>query len=171
MKRLFSKFIILIILAFTLCFSCEKFKTSDLGPGISIYKTNGNYFNLTTVGMKENRIFRVYSYSEKIDVIDDDTIYKYRKKLQDGFVLDAEADERYDVFLSLSVKKYIEMENTLNTFCLPDDTLKKYIFDKDPYIEFYRNKTDVKRFFLSDSLEIMEIIRNDSIDKYFEKLK
>jgi hypothetical protein len=51
------------------------------------------------------------------------------------------------------------------------DTLRKYIIDKDPYTEFYRNKTDVKRLYLSDSLEINEIILNGEIDKYFEKIK
>ena len=54
---------------------------------------------------------------------------------------------------------------------MPHDTIRKYIIDKDPYTEFYRNKTDVKRFTLEDSLEIREIILNGEIDKYFEKLK
>jgi len=169
---------ILLLFGFMICFSCDNSEVENLGPGISIYKTKGDYFNLTDIGMKGDNIYWISSYridfgkpTCKLLVVDNDTIYRYRQRLQDGFVLDAEADERYDVFLSLSYKEYLKKEQTLNTNSLPDDTLKKYILDKDPYTIFYRNKTEVKRFNISDSLEIMEIISTGQIDEYFERKK
>jgi hypothetical protein len=178
MKPLFSRTLMLIVFGFTVCFSCERLGTSDFPPGISIYKTNGDYFELADIGMKGDRIYWTSTYlidfgepTCKLLVVDNDTVYRYRQRLQDGFVLDAEADEQTDVFLSLSYKEYLIKEQTLNTTRLPDDTLKKYILDKDPYKIFYRNKTEVKRFFMSDSLEIIEIIRDGQIDEYFKRIK
>ncbi len=62
--------------------------------------------------------------------------------------------------------KEIAMNNP--GYALPADTLRKYILDKDPYLEYYRCITT---FTLEDSLEIKEIILNGEIEKYFERLK
>jgi hypothetical protein len=168
---------LILILTPVLYSSCGK-ETNDLAPGISIYKTRGDYFNLATIGMKNDEIFRTTGYlhsfgkeSCKLIVQNGDTINKYRHKLAEGYVLDGEADERYDVFLSLSFKDYLNKEISLNVLTLPHDTLKKYILDRDPYIEFYRNKVDVRRFEMEDSLEINELIKNGTLEAYFEKVK
>ena len=178
MKPTLFKLLSVLLFTFSLlCFSCEKSGEYDAAPGISVYKTNGDYYELVTVGMKGDDIFRTWGFFLDFGkpicnllVTDTDTIYKSRKKLVNGYVLDREADERYDVFLSLSFKEYLKMEQRYNTFTIPDDTLKKYILDKDPYTEFYRNKTNVKDFQISDSLEINRIIENDSLDYYFKKV-
>ncbi|MBN2773539.1 MAG: hypothetical protein JXR31_04775, partial [Prolixibacteraceae bacterium] len=98
-----------------------------------------------------------------------DTVYRFRHKLMSGYILDYEADERYDVFLSLSFKEYVLKEIEVNHSILQTDSLKKYILDKQPFTEFYRNMTDVKRFTMKDSVEVNEIIKNGQIEKYFKK--
>jgi hypothetical protein len=178
MNTLLLRFLILNILGFFIFNSCDDLEVAYNEPGISIYKTNGDYFELTKIGMKGELIYRYDSYSQdfgeltcKLLIIGDDTVYRYRARLQDGYILDAEADERYDAFLSLSYKEYLIKEQYNIDNCLPLDALRKYILDKDPYNVFYRNKTKIKRFTIADSLEIDEIIRGGQIDEYFEKRK
>ncbi len=160
---------------------CEK-ENEDLAPGISVYKTRGDYFNLVDIGMKGDNIFRTNSFWNSrfnsyhfIEFKDGDTIYTQRCHLGNGYILDAEADERYDVFIDMTYKEHLRREiiNYENEYgnIITHDTLLKYILDKDPYTEFYRNKVEKKRLYLSDSLEIKKIILNGEINKYFDKLK
>ena len=171
-----------LILIYSLSSSCDKLETEADYPGVSIYKTKGDYFNLVDIGMKGDEIYRTNSFYNGrydsyhfIEFKNNDTLYTQRYKLPGDYVLDSEADERYDVFLNMTHKEHLKRE-IINSelglgLAVSDDTLRAYIMDKDPYTEFYRNKTDVKRLYLSDSLEIKEIILNGEIDKYFEKIK
>jgi hypothetical protein len=170
MKTIILKLLPILLFSW-LNFSCDIVNTEDLGPGISIYKTKGDYFNFITVGMKGDQVFRIYHYysDSKMVVSGNDTIYRFRWQLPNGYVLDAEADERYDVFLNITCKEQFYRE--LHGIPFINDTIKKYIIDKDPYLEYYRNKTEVKRFGISDSIEIKQIILDGEIDKYFEKVK
>ncbi len=158
-----------------LLWGCGLGKRSTYGPGIAIYKTNGNYFNLVDVGMKGDKFFRTesfwnrrYNTLDKLIVEDNDTIYKYRWRLIDGYILDKEADCRYDVFLSLTFKEYLLKEIGLGQN-LSHDTLKKYILDKDPFTEFYSSES--KPYYSIDTAEFNSIIRNGELGKYFERLK
>ncbi|MFV0590232.1 MAG: hypothetical protein ACK5M7_02505 [Draconibacterium sp.] len=132
--------------------------------------------------MKGDEIYRTnsfwnarYSSYHFIKFINGDTLYTQRYHLGNGYILDTEADERYDVFIDMTHKEHLRREiiNSENGvgIAVPHDTLFKYILDKDPYIEFYRNKTGIKRFRLSDSLEIKQILLDGEIDKFFEKIK
>jgi hypothetical protein len=174
--------LLFIFLFSGLYFSCDFIFKPDppSGPGISIYKTKGDYFNLVDIGMKGDKIFRTesfwnsrYNSMDKLEIIGNDTIYKGRYKLPNGYILDAEADERYDVFLDITFKEqlYRELAGNHPTVAMPFDTIRKYIIDKDPYTEFYRNKTKIRVLSIADSLEIKRIILLGEIDKYFEKLK
>lgn len=52
-----------ILLFFILNYSCDNLTSTESdSPGISVYKTKGDYFNLITVGMKGDQIFRTYNY-------------------------------------------------------------------------------------------------------------
>lgn len=171
-----------ILLFIILFVSCSILETEDQKPGIALYKTKGDYFDLVTIGMKGDKIYMMPRYwnhglnsiSKGMEIIDMDTIYTRRYKLPQGYVLDAEGGLKV-VFLNMTFKEYlnreiINAEKELGVI-IPEDTLRKYILDRDPYLEFYRNNTDVKRFELSDSLEIREIILDGEINKYFDRLK
>jgi hypothetical protein len=174
MKTIILKLLPILLFSW-LNFSCDIVNTEDLGPGISIYKTKGDYFNLITVGMKGDQVFRIYNYwsandtFERMAVIGNDTVYQRRYKLPNGYVLDEEADERYDVFLNITCKEqfYREMHGVAFT----NDTIKKYIIDRDPYLEYYRFRKDLPAMWIVDSLKIKQIILDGEIDKYFEKVK
>lgn len=181
MKPRILKLSAAVIICF-LSLSCDKLETDAEYPGVSIYKTRGDYFNLVDIGMKRDKIFRTnsfwngrYNSYHFVEFKNNDTLYTQRYRLINSYILDAEADERYDVFINMTHKEYLKKEITNYEkglgVAVPDDTLRKYILDKDPYTVFYRNKTNVKRLFLSDSIEIKEIILNGEIDKYFEKIK
>ncbi len=167
-----------VLLFFSFSYSCNKTKYEDLTPGISIYKTKGDYFNLVDIGMKGDKIYRTcsfwnprYNSLTKMIIRDNDTIYRFRCKLVNGYTLDCEADVSTDVFINMTHKEHLMRQIANEVGYVLHDTLRKYILDKDPYTEFYINRTDVKRLYIEDSLEINEIIKKGEIDKYFEKRK
>ena len=179
MASIFLKFTI-ISLVLLLIHGCNPIETESDYPGVSIYKTKGDYLNLVTIGMKGDEIFRTssfwnarYNSLDKLIIRDNDTIYPYRYKLPEDYILDAGADLQYDVFLDLTFKEYLRRELTDGdiSVAIPDDTLRKHILEKEPFIEFYQNRVNSKRLYIEDSLEIKKIILNGEIDKYFEKLK
>ncbi len=166
------KITIFKITAFVLLFSlmgagCEP--AADY-PGISIYKTKGDYYDLVTVGMKGNRIFRsgYASTASKFNYINGDTIYKNRARLINGYVLDTESSNEYDVFLSLTFKEYMRKADKYGDF--PNDSVYKYILDKKPFIEYYREKESLS-FSIADTAAINELIRKGELQKYFNSEK
>lgn len=157
-------------------YGCNKQEMNADYPGLTIYKTKGDYFNLIDVGIKNNQVFREdhfwnprYNTMNGMEIIGNDTIYKYRYKLPYGYILDAEADERYDAFLNITFKEqiYREMKSMES---MPNDTILKYIIDRNPYIEFYRYRKDLPEMLIEDSLKIKEIILNGEIEKYFKRI-
>jgi hypothetical protein len=178
MKTQVLNIVVISLFACILGWSCGLGKDSSRGPGIAIYKTNGDYFNLVDVGMKGDKFIRTESFwnnrydtFDKMEVVDNDTIYKYRWRLINGYVLDKEADYHQDVFLSLTFKEYLAKEIGMGK-SLSHDTLKKYIIDKDPFTEFYSSKSEPYYSYYSiDTAEFNSIIRNGELEKYFERLK
>ncbi|MFW5873003.1 MAG: hypothetical protein ACOCVN_03355 [bacterium] len=172
----------LILFLIVLFVSCNIFETEDQYPGVTLYKTKGDYFDLVTIGMKGDRIYSIPRYwnprynsiSKRMEVKDNDTIYTRRCRLINEYILDGEGGLQ-SVFLDMTFKEYLKREiaNAQKELgvIIPEDTLRKYILDKDPYLEYYQNNIEVKRLKLSDSLEIREIILNGEINKYFDKLK
>jgi hypothetical protein len=178
MNKQLVKIILLFIFYTILYTGCELFKNESIAPGISIYKTRGDYFDLVTIGMKGEIIFRRSSFSlDKYRFIfsDTDTIYKFRIRLINGYILSFEADEKYDVFLDLTFKQHILLEKKTGHNTLSDDTLVNHILDKNPYIEFYRDKADPRRFSNIpenvDTSEINKIIKDGKIEQYFTRIK
>lgn len=145
-------------------------KPAPTSPGISIYKTRGNYYDLVTIGMKGNKIFRtshLINDQYRFNYTNNDTVYKNRTRLIDGYVLDRESSNEYDVFLSLTFKEYMRKETKYGY--LPHDSVYKYIIDKNPYIEYYREKISEmsEGFSISDTAAINELIRKGELQKYF----
>jgi len=170
METTFLKISVFILLFALMGAGCKPVPTS---PGISIYKTNGDYYDLVTIGMKGNKIFRSSYTSElyKFDYTGNDTVYKMRARLIDGYVLDRESSSEYDVFLSLTFKEYMRKETKYGY--LPDDSVYKYIIDKNPYTEYYREKISEmsEGFSISDTAVINELIRKGELHKYFNREK
>jgi hypothetical protein len=166
---------IIMIAIFLLSSKCEPLKTEAQYRGVSLYKTRGDYFDKVTVGIKkeENRIFRTSDAREKVIITDTDTIPKRRAKLINGYVLNSEADLKYDAFLSLSYKDLLLWQERYNEIALSIDTAWKYMLDQDPYIEFYLAKDNDMFHFegVLDTSGLNQIIMDGSIEEYFTKLK
>lgn len=167
MKTTILKISVFVLLFALMGAGCKPAPTS---PGISIYKTNGDYYELVTIGMKGNKIFRtshLINDQYRFNYTNNDTVYKRRARLINGYVLDTESSEEYDVFLSLTFKEYMRKETKYGY--LPDDSVYKYIIDKDPYTEYYREKISEmsEGFSISDTAAINELIRKGELQKYF----
>ncbi len=166
MKSPHLNFYASVLLLLLIGFGC---KPAPSDPGISIYKTRGDYYELVTIGMKRNKIFRTgYTDRNKLDYSRNDTVYKNRARLINGYVLDAESSSEYDVFLSLTFKEYMKKEAQYGY--LPHDSLYKYIIDKKPYTEYYRSDIS-ESFSISDTAAINELIRKGELQKHFYREK
>jgi len=97
-------------------------------------------------------------------------LYKTRGDYRHLYTINLSTNRLTDVYLSLTFKEIVIKEIAMNNpgHALPDDTLRKYILDKGPYLEFWRCTTTLE---LRDSVKINEIIRNGEIEKCFERLK
>lgn len=172
-KSYFESFLLFSLLAMLV--SCDK--TEADYPGISIYKTNGDYFELVDVGVDKGKITRIPTahYLSTLLFSTLDTAYKARIRLANGYVLDLEANVKNDTYLSLTWKELFLKEIKSGGHVLTADTLTKYIIDTNPYKEFYRETKYPQKYLppniLNDTAEINTIIRNGELDKYFEHIK
>lgn len=171
LKFSFISFVLLLI------HGCNQIETEADYPGLSIYKTKGDYFNLVDVRIKDNQVFSQdhfwnsrYNTMEKMVVRGNDTVYIYRYLLPNGYILDAEADERYDAFLNITFKEQLYRE-MISLESIPNDSIINSVIDRFPYIEFYRYRKDLPPMYIEDSLKIKQIILDGEIDKYFVRKK
>ena len=161
----------IIVLA---AFSCEKYGVTE--PGLAVYKTKGDYFNMAFVFKNSSGIYgKMAFYNSSSNLIsrftitDNDTVYVPRAKLIEGYILAGEHNKDM-AFLNLTLKEYLRYEIE-NGHPPTDDELLINILDDDPFIEYYYDPQRPRRFELSDSAEINQIIKNGELDKYFEHLK
>jgi hypothetical protein len=171
-KYVFCSILTLVIISL-ICTNCDTVSS----PGISIYKTNGDYFDHADIGMKGDRIFRTSIYSGdmyKFTTTGVDTLYKNRIKLRDGYILDFEADLRYDVFLDLTFKQHMRLEK-IYPGGIPPEILIDHILDKNPYSIYYRDTAEPRLFGQTvgtvDTIELNQLIKDGNLGKYFEKLR
>ncbi len=178
MKALILKLVFIIVLGMANTLqSCNGLKDKEEAPGIVLYKTNGEYFDLVTIGMKDGYIIRTPSYINdkyKFTITSQDTIFRYRARLVNGYILSNESSAASDVFLNLTFKQYMILEGKYGA-SLPHDTLLKHIIDSNPYTVFYSDNSEPRKFNSLiekiDTTEINLIIKENKIDQYFERIK
>jgi len=173
-----SKISALLVIVALLAFSCTK-NPQITDPGLSVYKTKGDYFDNAFCGMKPNGDIyfvpsyynpRYYSIDPRIKITENDTFYTLRVKLIDGYVLGREVDKNY-VFLDFTFKEYLDYEIEHNISGIPDKILKEHILDNDPFLELYYDINRPRKYELSDTALINQMIRNNELGKFFEKIK
>ena len=160
-------------------FSCEK-EPQATAPGFAVYKTKGDYFYNVSVGMNEKG--KLYHYpafynprfksisDSRIKITEDDTVYTYRAKLINGYIISGEIGEN-SIFLDFTFKEYIKYEINNNRSGVPLEVLSEHILDDNPFLELYFDPNKPRKYEISDSAEINQIIRNGELEKYFEKIK
>ena len=164
--------LIILILIFPLSFGCDWIYNSPVLYNVDLYKTRGDYRHLYTINLSGDEISAINCWERDKTLwsgLNQDTICDRRQYGANSYVL-SETNRLTDVYLSLTFKEIVIKEIAMNNpgHALPDDTLRKYILDKDPYLEFWRCTTTLE---LRDSVKINEIIRNGEIEKCFERLK
>ncbi len=171
MKSKILKLSTVILLFLFIGAGCDWMYNSPVTGIVWLYKTKGDYRHLYTIKMSGEEISANACWELDKSLwtgLNEDTIYKWRQNAANGYIISGPA-KLTDVYLSLTYKEVLLKEIALNNpgHPLPDDTLRKYILDEDPYLEFYRC-TDLGP---DDSVKINKIIQNGEIEKYFERLK
>ncbi len=181
-KKLKSSLILLFLLPLSITIlgtGCEKDEpeeeqvfSTETPPGFSIYKTNGDYFDLVNIGMRDDNIVRTPTFisGDKLDIEGSKITYKYRTKLEDGYILDREAVYTTDAFLDLTIEEYYNWEIDNETYSMPHDLIEDHILDTSPYTEFWQTESNIESNEFAKS-EINELIKNNQLSLYFNKLK
>ncbi len=169
-KQLIYTTLSILLLVF---FSCDKISTEADHPGVCLYLTKGDYYNLITVGIKDGKIVRGTYNALRYIVVDGDTINLKRAKLINNYILDAEGNHKNDAFINVTFNEFITKYDGLY---IPQDTIWKYMLDLDPYTEFWRakdneafqNRTEIS---VLDTIGLNQIILEGRIEEYFTRLK
>ena len=180
MKHIMKLLTLLVFGIFlSLGFGCSEKNLQETVPGLAVYKTKGDYFRNAYCFMKPSGDIymepsfynpRYQSIDPRIEITPSDTVYTLRVKLIDGYILGGEVGENM-VFLDLTFKDYLNYEITHNTSSIPDSVLKEHILDDDPFLELYIDVNRPRKFELSDTALINQMIRNGELEKHFEKIK
>ena len=149
-----------------------------------IFKPRGDYFQKVTFSMKRDKVIFLPSATMKVVITENDTIYPYAVKLANGYIASHEIHPTYDVVTSLTYKDAYKIELELGTLVTPSDTLKKYIIDKDPYLEIYADDDELfidLQYFVDNGKEgyrhavdtagLNRLIRRGELGKYLTKEK
>jgi hypothetical protein len=152
----------------------ESIEISTL-PGISIYKTNANYFNNISVQItSEGQLNAIPAYilnDPRVSVDKKGNISaNFRWRLKSEYIVDKEVYLN-EVFTNISIQEYVDWNTQHGVACWPNNLIEPRIIDKDPFTEFYHlgglNKSP-EIFTLG---EINDMIENGTLETVFAKLK
>ena len=145
----------------------EKFSTY---PGFSIYKTKNDYFDKVSCSCRDSQIERipVFNIGDPSYYFDEDTVYKFRKRLCKGYVLD-KLTFYHDVFLDIDIHDYYLWELKNNAKGLPLGLVEELIIEENPFKEYWYVKNSDKGSFTLR--EINQLISENKLESYFKRLK
>ncbi|MCF8359110.1 MAG: hypothetical protein K9H26_10150 [Prolixibacteraceae bacterium] len=179
MKSIILKTSIFLLFLTLLGTACVEYADEDIAiqqdPGISVYKTNKDYFDKITLGLTDEGklIFSPgYTLTDSRITVDDDgnVSVNTRWRLKSGYIVDKESYINR-VFTDITFREYVEWNAQNGEPCWPDSLLLPRITDKDPFTEFYYydglNKPD-QNFTLG---KINDMIEDGTIETVFTKLK
>jgi hypothetical protein len=160
----------MIALVIFFLFSCSKQRDADVPRfHVHIYKTNADYFNYINLWGKDQEHASNVLISNRLKFENNDTIFKWRWKLEQGYVADVTEIWYTDYFTNISFKEMLRYNESNGIF--PFDSIETRIIDRDPFIEFYVDDRDSFYRMPEPIDELNEIIRNGEIEKYLHRLK
>lgn len=172
-----TKILLLFFTVLLMLSSCDKITTEADYKGVSLYRTNGDYFENVVVWMnKDGGVAGKPGFPlSNLYITETDTINRNRARIVDGYVLDGEGTLR-DAYLSVTYKDYLLWLERYDELSFPDDTIWKYMIDLDPYLELWRAKdnedftanSEVSKL---DTVGLKQIILDGKIEEYFTRLK
>lgn len=178
MKSLFRlpRVLLLILLLFIVLTNCNKTDDNywDGELHMIVYKTRADYFKYVNVWGDNISAPSTLTLkdTDRIAVVENDTIYKLRWRLQDNYVMGLVIHQS-DGFTDMTfaeIVSYNEKNPNENGYPLHD--IFKRVIDKDPFLEFYKDENHI--FFKGDSADIIKVnqlIRDGELEKYFKKIK
>ncbi len=183
MKPKILKFSTLALLLLFIGASCQKDDIEyadesivvNNSPDISIYKTNGDYYNFITITITPKGIISAipdYTIGDKrIRVENNGEISpNTRWHLKSGYIVDKESHID-KVFTDITYQEYINYNITNNVRSMPTDLIESRIINRDPFIEFY-NISGINKPYKEFTLgELNKMIENGTIEEHFIKLK
>ena len=160
-----SIFVIVVILFLT---SCSDYKDFEFPPiHIVIYKTKADYSEYVNLWGKPQEHPHDFSSGDLI-FDNNDTIYRYRWELEQGYIAEGSEIWHTDYFTNITIKEIYRYNGVF-----PSDSLKARIIDKNPFVEFYVDDKDsfcrIPKVEVIDKLN--EVIRNGEMEKYLNRLK
>lgn len=185
-KRMKSKLIKLSTVVFLLFFmgaSCQKDEIEyaddsieiSSSPGISIYKTNGNYIDYVQFQIMENGetngIPGFTLNDPRVKVESNGNIRQnFRWRLKSGYIVDKNATTR-DAYTNITIQEYVEYKSETEEAGWPSGLLESRIIDRDPYIEYYHfNGLHIGERYFSLG-ELNSLLESGEIETVFERLK
>jgi len=169
LKEINLRIVLFSLLSFFLL-SCDK--EDYIGPKVKIYKTKGDYFNKVNTWGNDNGPIGL-DYGSRIIINNGDTIYAWRWKLADGYVMAGESSSS-DYFTDMTFAEIVAYKDKYpDSLEFPRDSFFKRVIDKDPYTEYYIAK-EYSTFEMPDSNDvepINELIRKGELENYFKRLK
>jgi hypothetical protein len=183
MKKNLLKISIIFLLLSLIGAGCEKekidyadesIKVSSL-PGISIYKTRGDYFNLISLQLTSsgqlNEIPDYILSDPRIKVDDNERISpNMRWRLKSGYIVDKESNVNR-IYTNIDFQEYVDYNTANKVACWPNNLIEPRIIDKNPFTEFYHydglNQPE-KNFTLG---EINTMIEEGTLETVFTKFK
>jgi hypothetical protein len=146
----------------------------DNHPGVSVYKTNGDYVNY--IAVDTDSLGNIsgspdYTYSSStVGVRKNGEVYfKNRYVLKSGYIVGYLYIDH--AFTNITLKEFVEYNKENGVAGWSDSLIYSRIIDSDPFTEFYYMgclNCPIKEFTLG---EINEMIKSGTIEEYFTKLK
>ncbi len=163
MNIIHKLFIIILILTS----SCQD--DFDTAPGLYVYKTKGDYFyNYSSWRLNDNSFW--HTPFQNIRINGGDTVYLYRVRLLNGYILPGEVSLE-QVFFDLTFADVLEFHLENPGMYMPDSMLNDNILDEDPFLDLYYDANRPRKYEYEDTALINQMIRDNELDKYFERLK
>ncbi|NOY96575.1 MAG: hypothetical protein GXO81_09400 [Chlorobi bacterium] len=146
----------------------------DNYPGVSVYKTNGNYFNYISIKFNDDGelggtpYFTSQSSGISIDA-KGNVSYNRRWLLRSGYIVCSEIS-RKDVFTDITYTEYYN-------YCIKNkksytaEMFRSRVIDENPFIEYYYSTGFNKKYKEFTLGEINQMIENGTLEEHFEKIK
>jgi len=174
-----SAFILILLFLSTGC-GKDEFEYADESivvdnhPGVSVYKTKGDYLNYIVVDTDSlGNISGLpdFTYSSgAVGIRNNGKVYfKNRYVLKSGYIVGFLYTDH--AFTNITLKEYVEYNEENGVTVWPISLIYPRIIDRDPFTEFYYMgclSCPHKEFTLG---EINEMLENGTIEEHFTKLK
>lgn len=145
-------------------------------PAISIYKTNGDYFNYVFVGTDSlNEIVMIPDYTSSSPFITTDkngkVSYNQRWKLKSGYIVCKEMKPTNIAFTNITFQELIDYTNASGGITPPVSWYKNRIVDKAPFTQYYQ-LTGIGKEYNEFSLgQLNKLVEEGKIETLFKKMK